>query len=468
MTLTLQITNHDYLQNGSPVEYVLFNRGAVIGRSQTCDWPLPDEERLLSRQHCKITFSDESYWLEDLSSNGTFINSEQKPIQKTHQIKSGDQIRLGPFVISTRLTGEALAQQNLSEQANATSQQKPSWENWNTGEDPPEAAPIQKPKSEHWDLPGEKAPDVSSWSDKPGNGWDEPQADEIFGSLTENHEIDWSDTSWDVNPDFDPFASSDSESGLPSFAPEPAKNESAHASWLPDPEITPEAEKNSWLPSDSQPAEVESTDQGQLAAQTLSSMPRDASPEGTYRELITALGISSSEISSDPDITSARAGRILRRLIAGLMTLLEARARAKDAMGAGSTQLNLTGNNPLKFAPDVDKAINMVINPPRDGYLDAEAAIEDSFRDIQAHQIATLKAMQGALRATLQRFSPDEIKQRADKKGFLKKILPGQMHSALWKAYEKEFSGCVEGSSEAFLDTFSKEFRKAYEDATRK
>ena len=461
MTLTLKITNHEYLQNGSPVEFVLFNRGAIIGRSPTCDWPLPDEERMLSRQHCKITYSDESYWLEDLSSNGTFINSEPKPVQQSYLIKSGDQIRLGPFIISTRLTGEALAQQNISDQSRSTAQQKPSWDNWNTGEDPPDIAPVQKPKSEHWDLPGEKTLQVSSWSDKPINGWDEPEADEIFGSLTENHEIDWSDTSWDVNPDFDPFAATESNSPLSDFDTEPVKAQSAHSSWLPEPE-PPQGEWKNPISPTTQPVSQQALSPART--KTLHS----EYPENTYRELITSLGISSSDIAGEPGLTSAKAGRILRRLIAGLMTLLEARARAKDAMGAGSTQLNLTGNNPLKFAPDIDKAINMVMNPPRDGYLDAEAAIEDSFRDIQAHQIATLKAMQGALRATLQRFSPDEIKQRADKKGFLKKIVPGQMHSALWKAYEKEFSGCVEGSSEAFLDTFSKEFRKAYEDATRK
>ena len=187
-----------------------------------------------------------------------------------------------------------------------------------------------------------------------------------------------------------------------------------------------------------------------------------------YRSLIATLGIPSDSISGSPDETAARAGRMLRRLLAGLITLLEARARAKDAMGASATQLSLDGNNPLKFARDIDQALQMVMNPARPGYMEIDLAIEDSYRDLQAHQIATLKAMQGALKSTLNRFSPDTIKAEAKKNGFLTKILPGQRDAALWRAYEKQFNGSVQGSAEAFFDTFSIEFRKAYEDETRK
>ena len=180
-----------------------------------------------------------------------------------------------------------------------------------------------------------------------------------------------------------------------------------------------------------------------------------------------ALGIPSASLTETPEEAAARAGRMLRRLLAGLMILLEARARAKDEMGASATQLRFDGNNPLKFARNVEQALQMMMNPARQGYMEADNAIEDSYRDLQAHQIATLRAMQGALRATLQRFSPASIKARAGEAGLLKKILPGQREAALWRAYEKQFSGVAEGSAEAFLDIFSKEFRQAYEDAAR-
>ena len=56
--------------------------------------------------------------------------------------------------------------------------------------------------------------------------------------------------------------------------------------------------------------------------------------------------------------------------------------------------------------------------------MPADRAIEDAFRDLQAHQMATLAAMQGALQTTLARFSPSSIRARAETRGLLAKILP--------------------------------------------
>jgi type VI secretion system FHA domain protein len=162
-----------------------------------------------------------------------------------------------------------------------------------------------------------------------------------------------------------------------------------------------------------------------------------------------------------------RTGTLLRALVAGLVAMLDARARAKGQMGAQGTVLALDGNNPLKLAHHTDEAIEMLLAPPMRGFLDATSAVEDAFRDLQAHQLATLGAMQGALRATLARFSPAAIRARADQRGVLARILPGAREAALWNAYEREFDGVSERSDEAFIEVFSAEFRRAYEELAR-
>ena len=159
---------------------------------------------------------------------------------------------------------------------------------------------------------------------------------------------------------------------------------------------------------------------------------------------------------------------LLRRLIAGMVVMLEARARAKSQMGAQGTALSFEGNNPMKFARTPEQALQQLLNPPERGYMTAERAIEDAFLDLQSHQMATLRAMQGALKSTLDRFSPGSIRDRAESKGIMAKIFPDARDAALWKAYEREFSGVVQGSDEAFMDVFSKEFRKAYDELTAK
>jgi predicted component of type VI protein secretion system len=77
--------------------------------------------------------------------------------------------------------------------------------------------------------------------------------------------------------------------------------------------------------------------------------------------------------------------------------------------------------------------------------------------------VATLRAIPGALRATLDRFSPGSIRRRAENLGLLARILPGARDAALWRNYEREFVAVKKESDEAFMEVFSKEFRKAYE-----
>jgi len=183
--------------------------------------------------------------------------------------------------------------------------------------------------------------------------------------------------------------------------------------------------------------------------------------------LLSGAGLESDAIHQDAGAAMHQAGLLLRKLVAGMVVMLEARARAKSQMGAQSTGLEISGNNPLKFARTPEQALKHVLNPPERGFMAADKAIEDSFKDLQAHQLATLKAMQGALRSTLDRFSPKSIRSRAETRGLLEKILPSARDAAMWKAYEKEFSGVAFDSDEAFMDMFSKEFRKAYDDISR-
>jgi predicted component of type VI protein secretion system len=174
------------------------------------------------------------------------------------------------------------------------------------------------------------------------------------------------------------------------------------------------------------------------------------SADAALEAFLSGVGIERDAIRQDP---------------AGVM--LEARARAKSQMGAQGTGLEISGNNPLKFARNPDQALKHVLNPAERGFMDAERSVEDGWKDLQAHQLATLKAMQGALRSTLERFSPKSIRSRAETRGMLEKILPGARDAALWKAYEREFSGVAFDSDEAFMDTFAKEFRHAYDEITR-
>lgn len=178
--------------------------------------------------------------------------------------------------------------------------------------------------------------------------------------------------------------------------------------------------------------------------------------------LLEAAAVAESQVERTPE-TVQKAGSLLKRLVAGLLVMVEARARAKAQMGAEMTGLQLEGNNPIKFARSPDQALAQLLMPPQPGFLDADKAVEDAYLDLQSHQVATLRAIPGALRATLDRFSPGSIRRRAENIGLLARILPGARDAALWRNYEREFVAVKKESDEAFMEVFSKEFRKAYE-----
>jgi type VI secretion system FHA domain protein len=200
------------------------------------------------------------------------------------------------------------------------------------------------------------------------------------------------------------------------------------------------------------------------AATAPAPLPAASPGDAAWKALLEAAGLDGVDLGPAGK-TGGTAGALLHRLVAGLVVMMEARARAKAQLGAQGTAFNPEGNNPLKFARTPDQALAQLLGPPQRGYLDAERAVDDAFKDLQAHQMATLAAMQGALRSTLDRFSPSAIRSRAEGRGLLSKILPGAKEAALWKAYEREFEGVVEGSDEAFMDVFAKAFREAYERA---
>jgi predicted component of type VI protein secretion system len=154
------------------------------------------------------------------------------------------------------------------------------------------------------------------------------------------------------------------------------------------------------------------------------------------------------------------AGTLLRLLVAGLVEQLADRARAKAEMGAEATQFALGAVNPLKALPP-EQALAALLTPAP-GMMPAERAVADAFADLAAHQAATLAGMQGALAATLARFSPAAIRGRAQAGGLMARVLPGAKEAALWQAYEREFDGVVAGSSDAFVDLFAREFASAY------
>ncbi len=471
MPLTLTIQNRDQLENGSPLSLILDRRGALIGRDPTTDWCLPDPSLHISSRHCEIEFRDDAYVINDISTNGTFLNGASARLPGPHVAGPGDVLIIGPFQIAVSLDAQTAAAMNAR---NAAPAQTP-WKGWESSQGnaspaapaasmsqwdaPPPSAAISGtgPMSQSWAAPKVETPLVpdndpaSTWgtpapTPQAASQWSSPIADappapspqDVWGNLAASNVVDWARGGFGATPE-------------PVVAPQAVAFAPVEALAPPTPP-----------PLASAPQPAPAPRQVSMAPSPLTPAP-SAGPQG-LGEIVKVLGLSAAELKQDDAATLTQANHVLRRIVAGLVVMLEARARAKSQMGAQGTSLSFDGNNPLKFARTPEQALAQLLNPPERGFMSADQAVEDAFRDLQAHQLATLKAMQGALRATLDRFSPTSIRSRAKKAGVLAKILPGAKDAALWQTYEREFSGVAQGSDEAFMDIFAKEFRKAYDE----
>ena len=103
MTLRLRIVSDHRRLLGDRSSIVLTVEGGSIGRSADNDWVLPDPLRYVSAHHARVEYRDGQYFLEDLSTNGVFVNDDERPIAKAHPmghlLKTGDIVRMGDYHI---------------------------------------------------------------------------------------------------------------------------------------------------------------------------------------------------------------------------------------------------------------------------------------------------------------------------------------------------------------------------------
>ena len=108
MPLHLRIENETSLPDGGPISYVMqSSRGGInIGRDQYLDWVLPDATRFISGTHCEVRYRNGQYWLQDVSTNGTFLNGSEFRVAGQHALRSGDRLEIGRYIVVVEIEGE--------------------------------------------------------------------------------------------------------------------------------------------------------------------------------------------------------------------------------------------------------------------------------------------------------------------------------------------------------------------------
>jgi type VI secretion system protein ImpI len=449
MPLTLTIENETALPDGGPLSVTLSGgRGLDIGRDQHLDWALPDPTRAISGRHCEVRFRDGGYWLRDVSTNGTYVNGGSNRVQSPYQLQHGDRLEIGHYIIA--VTIDDAAQQEPSAAAPPVFAAQPE-SLWSSSGD--EAPPIPRrdllPPSRHrpvhdgfidWaaDIPTPTADPVAPLPPLPTP---QPRGDDFA----------WAPYQEPPPPAVEPVAPIPTPRRpiTAELPPGDPWGESATAEPAPPPPPQPMAP-----PPASQPFAPPAMPAG---------MPTISAAEFVQR-FAKGAGLSTDSLGwQDPGAFAEQLGGLMRLVAIELKQLLAARAESKRiARSANQTMIQAQDNNPLKFSPTVDDALQLIFGKPKSGYLSAQKAFDESFKDLKAHQIKTYSAMQHALRMLVEDLDPQAIAESMAQERGLDSLL-GSRKAKMWDAYVARWDAKTAPYEDGLVDAFMLYFAECYD-----
>jgi len=415
MTLTLQIENYDVLEDGGPVHFSIDQGGFQAGRGSGMNWVLPDPSRHISGQHFEISYTDGAYWLTDVSTNGTFLQGQRYRLDGPHKLAHGERFQVGHYIIVAHLGVAPPA--------------------------PAPTAPVAYADNDNpWDIGGLVADPIDPLP-RPSAHLREDFADDFIAN---------------------PMPATPSPPPLPQSAPLPPQEPQANPAPAPQP-----------IPQPQIPPQEAAAPQSGFAAHPVAPTPEPAaapvppmSPAGTdfFKAFCEGAGLSPDAYGDiDPDVLARELGQSLRTTAEEIMALLRNRASAKQfTKGGERTMRQATDNNPLKFLPDADQALEAMFLKPRAGFLKGAEGLDEALKDIRLHQAAVFAAIQPALTKLLKDLAPESILSSTES-GMLKR----GTRSKAWDTYVERWDAKTHPHENGILDEFLAHFAQAYMDMTK-
>ena len=427
MALTLRVTSFQSQALGADSTRVFGAAGGAIGRALDNDWVLPDPDKFVSSHHAQIVCRGGTYLLRDNSTNGAFVNGSAQAVGngQEQQLNDGDRIQIADYDISVVLESDL----------------QPG-------------------------MTGPTGPSVAS-------GWQAPQGSGLTGPAV-------GAAGDDILNMFDAPAPAQSAPSWPGAAPDQASV--MDQNFIPP---TPQAiqpadtnvigddwDKTGFVDSDEIPLEQSGTyTQPVPSQQAYQQAPPPQAPgmaagsdqQGVVAMLMAAgLDQASAQAAATPQNLAAL-GQILGITTQGLIDVLTARAAVKSQFRVPMTMMRPVENNALKSSANASEALLYLLVNHNPAYLNAVDSYVEGFEDVKAHQMAMMAGMRAAFDSMLDRFDPEELGKRFDKrksKGMLR--MPG--NSQYWDMYKTLYEDMTQDADANFQRLFGEEFARAYEE----
>ncbi|MCK3849313.1 type VI secretion system-associated FHA domain protein TagH [Pseudomonas synxantha] len=441
MSLCLTITSYHKITPGQCAEKSMDQGRIAIGRSSDNDWVLPDPERLVSSQHCVIQYKDGRYYLTDNSTNGVELVKAGIRMRRgnSEPLQDGELIRIGDYEIQARIDFNV----------QAVDSQPFAGESPNSFEalmgavaSPPAPTPMIAPQF-HGASSMETLPDLFDFLSPtavppptvadhvPSEQHDFRPPAPVAVPVVEKPVVQGAV----IPEDWDLFGDAPAPAPVANAAPAPAPI--APAPIAPPPVVEPVA----------------------LAVADA------AQPTDLLQAFLRGAGLDQLRLDqADASAQMESIGRSYRLMVEGLIDVLRARASLKGEFRMQQTMIRPAENNPLKFAPNADEALLLLLRHGNQAFMAPDIAVRDSFDDLRAHQLAVMAGVEAAIKHLLARFEPAQLEERMGKPGGLSSIFNGSRQAQYWQQFTELYSNISREAQEDFQDLFGREFSRAYEE----
>jgi len=410
-----------------------------IGRGRDNEWVIADPERHLSKRHCRLVYSVGDWELHDLSANGTFLNGASDPVGQgsAEKLRNGDRIKFGPYEIEVTIDEDAEGAAPDRGRSLASLR--------------PDDVAMREPRASRSDI---------RHYDDAGNDARLPPS----GSLLDVSNSPILPADFDpLAPNQEPFAGTQPDH---SPALESAFRPPQPMAIIPDDwDVESPAAPRPQTARPTQPPLPQEVAAPAPPRPEPAPLPQAASDSGLAAAFLRGVGLSEANLA-DPEKTLERIGAALRATVNGLRQTLMARASIKDEFRIEQTMIRASGNNPLKFSLDDDDALATLLGTGRRSGMSPEEAIAEAFNDLRLHELATVSAMQEAVRVLLAQFEPDSVERKVASSAL--QIHPAQKKARAWDAFVQLHGTVTQALSDDFDSVFGKAFARAYEQAIEK
>ncbi|MGR8931743.1 MAG: type VI secretion system-associated FHA domain protein TagH [Gammaproteobacteria bacterium] len=465
MRLILKVISYkgSPLPDGITTEFT--EQGGSIGRKPGNTMILPDSDHFVSGKHAEILYRDGQFVITDTSTNGTILaNSGMELKNNSAPLQANEMLKLGEYDVSVEIISDpaqifdtpfdnAFAPAPPIDPFASPFSSKPF-----SNEPPPsdlqnirplfsDLEPIGPAGTNQPPKPQYKEPTPSSpFQDSfaiPDVTPAEPANQDISEFLKGLDSLSPTGNQSNQETPFQP----NEPAFFQEVSPPPPPTDQKQSGPLFEPPIA-----ESRLPKE--PIGAVAPPQSPQTPETVSSLTNGDTE--LLNMFLTGAGISDhSFLAAENTPESMRLlGGLFRNLVEGLMDVLRARAEMKSEFRVSMTTIRSFDNNPLKFNPDVESVLKLLMSPKNPAFTDPETAVKEAFKDIKLHQLAMTAGIQASLTEILSRFNPNRFET------ILGEGLMFQRKARCWELYCEKYPELRNQAQEEF---FGDEFAEAYE-----